>query len=160
MPQNFFLKSIVRLPGRPHLLHAPRLAISLKGEETVETERRKFTRFLAQDQAFAVLRPHFTKLGKIKDISRGGLAFEYVAHEGQKRGSSEIDILITGDRFYLPKIPSKKIYNIKIGEENEISIDRFDRFETRRCGLQFGELTEEQAAQLNFFLKNHTTGTA
>jgi len=96
-------------------------------------------------------------LGKIKDISRGGLAFEYIAHEGQKRGSSEIDILITGDRFYLPKIPSKKIYDIKIGEENEISIDRL---ETRRCGLQFGELTEEQAAQLDFFLKNHTTGTA
>ncbi len=123
----------------------------------METERRKFRRFLAQNAAFAVLRPHFTMLGKIKDISRGGLAFEYIAHEGQKRGSSEIDILITGDRFYLPKIPSQKIYDIKIGEENQTLIDRF---ETRRCGLQFGELTEEQADELEFFLNNYTTGTA
>ena len=31
--------------------------------------------------------------------------------------------------------------------------------EKRRCGLQFGELTEEQAAQLESFLVNHTRGT-
>ena len=125
----------------------------------MKTERRKFTRFLAQNTAFAVLRPHFTKLGKIKDISRGGLAFEYeyIAYEGRKEDSSGTDIFLSAGRFYLFRIPSKIIYDIKIVEENQTFIDRFER---RRCGLQFGELTEEQAAQMEFFLNNHTTGTA
>jgi hypothetical protein len=123
----------------------------------VKTERRKFTRFLAQDKAFAVLRPHFTKLGKIKDISGHGLMFEYVAYEGQKEDSSGIDIFLSGDLFYLAKIPCEIRYDIKIAERYQTSIDRIER---RRCGLQFGELIEEQAAQLEFFLKNHTTGTA
>ncbi len=123
----------------------------------METERRKFTRFLAQDTAFAVLRPHFTKLGKIKDISEGGLAFEYIAYEGQKEDSSGIDIFLSGNGFYLGRIPCKIRYDIKISERYQTSTDHM---EMRRCGLQFGELTEEQAAQLEFFLKNHTTAMA
>ena len=129
----------------------------VKGQKGVETERRKFMRFLAQDKAFAVLRPHFTKLGKIKDISGGGLAFEYIAYEGQKEGSLGIDIFLSNNRFYLARLPCKIRYDIKIAERHKISMDRIER---RRCGLQFGELAEEQAAQLKFFLKNHTTGTA
>jgi hypothetical protein len=92
-------------------------------------------------------------LGKVKDISRGGMALEYVLIETQYGGSSEIDIFLSGDSFYLPRIPSKIIYDIKI-------VEKFRSLETRRCGVQFGDLTEEQAANLDFFLKNHTTGTA
>ena len=32
--------------------------------------------------------------------------------------------------------------------------------EIKPCGVQFGDLTEEQAAELEFFLNNHTTETA
>jgi len=119
----------------------------------MEAERRKFRRLLAQDLTFAVLRPHFTNLGKVKDISEGGLAFEYILNETQNPASTEIDIFVSGNRFYLPRIPCKIIYDMEIVEEYE-SVER------RRCGLQFGALTKEQAAKLDFFLKNHTTGTA
>ena len=131
---------MARLPDRLHPFHGLRLTTSSMEEKRVETERRKFTRFLAQDTAFAVLRPHFTKLGKIKDISEGGLAFEYIAYKGQKEDSSGTDIFLSSDRFYLGRIPCKIRYDIKIAERYQISIDRIER---RRCGLQFGELTEE-----------------
>ena len=157
MSQDFFLRPISRLSDRLNSFHEVRLTISSMGEKRVETERRKFTRFLVQDTAFAVLRPQFTKLGKIKDISEGGLAFDYIAYEGQRQHSSGIDIFLSGDHFYLGKIPCKIRYDIKIAERQQTSIDRIER---RRCGLQFGKLTEEQAAQLKFFLKNQTTGTA
>jgi hypothetical protein len=157
MSQDFFLKSMAVLPDRLHPFHALRLTISPMGGKRVETERRKFMRFLAQGTAFAVLRPHFTKLGKIKDISEGGLAFEYIAYERQKENSSGIDIFLSDNGFYLGRIPCKIRYDIKIAERYQTSTDRIER---RRCGLQFGELTEEQAAQLKFFLKNHTTATA
>jgi hypothetical protein len=123
----------------------------------VQDERRRLRRCFPRNTAFAVLRPHFTKLGKIKDINRDGLAFHYIAHQEQKRDSSDIDIFLSGDRFYLSKIPSEIIYDIKIVEENNVFLDAF---ETRRCGLKFGELTRDQALQLEFFLKNHTNGTA
>jgi hypothetical protein len=144
-------------PDRLHPFHGPRSTIAPMGEETVETERRKFIRFLAQETAFAVLRPDFTKLGKIKDISEGGLAFHHVAYERQNEESSAIDIFLTGNRFYLGRVPCKIRYDIKLDERYQIPIDRIER---RRCGVQFGPFTEEQTAKLSFFLKNHVTGTA
>jgi hypothetical protein len=127
-----------------------------KGER-VETEKRKFERYLAQDLAFAVFRPSFTKLGKIKDISKGGLAFEYVTPEGQMEDSTEIDIFISGTRFHMARVPAKTMYDTKVVNQDY----RFAPFvERRRCGVQFGELTEEEAAQLGHFLETHTTGLA
>jgi len=122
----------------------------------METERRKLTRLLAQDTAFAVLRPDFTKIGKIKGISRDGLAFEYIAYEGQQKDASKMDIFLSEDGgLHLFQIPCKIIHDFKV-DDYPISTQHV---EIRRCGLQFGELTEEQAAELEFFLKNYTTGT-
>ncbi len=42
------------------------------------SERRKYTRFLAEEDGYAALGANFTKVGKLKDISIGGLAFEYI----------------------------------------------------------------------------------
>ena len=42
-------------------------------------ERRKYVRFLAQDNTFAALRIGFKKVGKIDDISINGLAFSYLS---------------------------------------------------------------------------------
>lgn len=50
----------------------------------METERRKFSRFLVQDTAFTSLRSDFTKVEKIKDIRSDGLAFQYFGYEGQQ----------------------------------------------------------------------------
>jgi hypothetical protein len=121
----------------------------------VETEKRKFERYLAQDLAFAVFRPRFVKLGKITDISRGGLAFEYVTTEGEIEDSSEIDIFMSGARFHMTRVPAKTIYDSKMVSHDYTFAPFVER---RRCGVQFGELTEEQAMQLEDFLKAHTTG--
>ena len=117
----------------------------------METEQRKFKRLLPQNLTFAVIRPHFSNLGKVKDISKGGLALEYVLNETQNAGSSEIDIFLTDDSLYLRSIPSKIIYDREIDEE-------YQSVETWRCGLQFGDLTPTQKSQLEYFLQNHTKG--
>ena len=127
-----------------------------KGEE-VETEKRKFRRFLAQDMAFAVFRPHFSKLGKIKDISGSGMAFEYVTFEGAKEDSGEIDLFVSGARFHLPRMPAQTVYDNSVANDH-YSFSPF--VERRRCGVKFGELTEEQNTQLRHFLETHTTGLA
>jgi hypothetical protein len=123
----------------------------------VETDKRKFERYLAQDLAFAVFRPRFTKLGKIKDISAGGLSFEYVSTEGEIEDSSEIDIFMSGSRFHMTRVPAKTVYDSTVISHDYTFAPLVQR---RRCGLQFGELTEEQSEQLKDFLKTHTTGLA
>jgi hypothetical protein len=127
-----------------------------KGEQ-VESEKRKFRRFLAQDMAFAVFRPYFTKLGKIKDIGKGGMAFEYVTFEGPKEDTAEMDIFVSGARFHLAKIPVHTIYDSSVVNDHYT----FSPFvERRRCGVRFGELTDEQTSQLKHFLETHTSGLA
>ncbi|HID29613.1 MAG TPA: PilZ domain-containing protein [Desulfobacterales bacterium] len=121
------------------------------------SERRKSGRFLAQDRAFAVLRPDFARLGKIKDISEGGLSFEYIAHQEEEQDASELDIFLSEGSFHLSKMPCSIIYDIRMREGHQTSAARIQR---RRCGLHFGRLTQEQARQLDFFLKNHTRGSA
>jgi hypothetical protein len=121
--------------------------------DAVEAERRKFRRLLPQKLTFAVFRPHFTKLGKVKDICKGGLAFDYILDETQNPGSSEIDVFIFGDHFYLPRIPSKIVYDMPIVEE-------YRSLKKRRCGLQFVDLTDAQAIELDSFLENYTTEKA
>ena len=115
----------------------------------METEQRKFKRLLPRNLTFAIIWPHYNNLGKVKDISRGGLAYEYILYETKNKGSAEIDIFLSDHNFYLPRIPSKIIYDTK-------KVENFQSVEMRRCGVQFGDLTEEQAANLDLLLKNHT----
>jgi hypothetical protein len=125
--------------------------------ETVKTENRKFERYVVEHLAFAVFRPGFKKLGKIKDISWGGLAFEYITSEGRMEDSLEIDIFISGARFHMSRVPTKPIYDTKV-VTREPTFAPF--LEKRRCGVRFGKLTAEQVAQLAHFLETHTTGLA
>ena len=115
------------------------------------TERRKFRRLLPREWTFAVFRPHYANLGKVKDISIGGLALEYDLNETQNKGSLEIDIFLADDSLYLRRIPSKTIYYREIDEE-------YRRVKKKRCGLQFGYLTPIKKSQIEYFLQNYTKG--
>ena len=115
------------------------------------TERRKFKRLLPRDLTFAVFRPHFSNLGKVIDISIGGLALVYVLNETKNKGSSEIDIFLPGNFLYLLRIPSKIIYDREIDEE-------YRSVKKKRCGLQFDDLTPIKKSQIEYFLQNYTKG--
>jgi hypothetical protein len=124
----------------------------------MERERRKFKRLSVLDTAFAVFSPNYAKLGKIKDISRGGLSFEYIGEEGLEveDDSSQIDILFSGGGLYMTEIPVKTTNDIRIQKSHTFT----SRVQIRRCGVQFGELTLGQTALLDFLLGSYTTGPA
>jgi len=122
----------------------------------MNTERRQFRRFLTDNRAFACLRPDFGRLGKIKDISKGGLAFGYLSSDGLREEPSEIDIFLSGDGFYLPNVPCRVIYDFQIGENFIPTSFLHDRL----CGVGFGQLTEGQKSKLQLFLSKYVTGAA
>ena len=119
-------------------------------------ERRKHKRFQVKDGAFAVAmppQPCSTPLGQIIDVSRGGLAFRYIAGEEGSNGSFELVILLANNNFHSDKVPFETISDFEIA--NEVP---FSSITMRRRGVQFGKLTDKQISQLDYFIRNHAIG--
>ena len=117
------------------------------------SDRRKTKRFKASYGAYAVLGPETSKLGQIKDISMQGLAFKYLADEARPNGGGrELDIIIHQNRFCVKSIPIQTVSDFELAKENALSTVRL-----RQQGVQFGNLTSDQASQLEFILKHHTS---
>ncbi len=113
-------------------------------------EQRKYFRFL-QDITVVALWSNSINWGKLKDISRDGLVFEYITDEEPKEENSQVDIFLSGNKFHLSNLPCKIVYDILIREENY----QFNKLVmTRRCGVKFKKLTTIQSKQLELFLKN------
>lgn len=126
-------------------------------------DKRKYNRFLAQEDAFAAL--GFSTVGKVKDISMGGLAFEYLdLSENSDQVSSHRDtfeplpvtIFLSKNDFHLPNVPCKTIYDIN-ASESDSSQKFITSLKHRLCGVKFGTLSEDIMAKLEFFLQNHAT---
>jgi len=118
-------------------------------------ERRRLKRFIVRDGAFAVLMPGSNKLGQILDLGKGGLSFLYIDTGQAADGSTALDIYVTGNEFYLSKIPVHVISDVRV--PNKIPVNPIVM---RRQGIQFGELTPEQAFSLESFMQQYATGEA
>jgi len=114
-------------------------------------DRRKHTRYKVNKDAFAVIRTSDNKLGKIRDVSKGGLSFEYIMKGDPAEGFSELDIFTTENDFYLKLLPVQVIMDSSMEPEHA-----FSSLEMRRLGVRFGEMTPNQLSKLDYFLQHHT----
>ena len=114
-------------------------------------ERRKHTRFKVKGGAFAVSTPDCKNLGQIKDISKGGLAFQFIENGEQTKGSIEIEIFSTVGDFYLKKLPVRTVLDFEV--DNTVSSNSMVM---RQWSMQFGELNYFQKLLLDFFLQKYT----
>lgn len=110
-------------------------------EKSRGQERRSSARFSVNDGVLAI---HANKPGRILDISKGGVSFEYRDGEEWPEGELTLDILYGEKDFYLDVLPVKTV------------ADRSARNPGKgihRRSLQFGRLSAGQQKQLNYFLK-------
>ena len=117
-------------------------------------EKRKYARASPLGNAFAALGRRYTKVGRIKDLSLGGLAFEYISESEKDRDSSRIDIFIIGDVFHLYNIPCEVVYDVQL----PVPIENYESINispTKRCGVKFGVFTDDDLAQMKLFLEFH-----
>jgi hypothetical protein len=118
-------------------------------------EKRKYERVTPLGNAFAALGRGYSKIGRIKDISLGGLAFEYISAAGTDRDASQVDIFLIGDVFHLYNIPCEVVYDIS--NRNLLKdIESIKVSSAQRCGVQFTGLTEDDEAQMKLFLEYQT----
>ncbi len=115
-------------------------------------ERRFHERFQVQQGIYALLKNGSSKLGQIKNISKGGLAFMYINDGEQIHEPTEVDIFLSGHGFLFKGIPCKKISDIHV--DNFVP---FSTFEMRQLGVQFGEASLNQLAHLDSFIEKYTT---
>jgi len=120
----------------------------------MKTEHRKSENFLAPENAFVALYGQSIKVGKLVDISLGGLSFEHIYEDFSTINSKELEISFWVGDFRLAKFPCQIVYNIEVPPAPEYEFLTI-RLKTYRCGVEFKNLTDEQKEQLNEFLKKY-----
>jgi hypothetical protein len=115
------------------------------------TERRSHERFQVQQGVYALLKDGSSKLGQIKNISKGGLAFMYINDGEQLKEPTEVDIFLSGHGFILKGISCKKISDIHV--DNYVP---FSTFEMRQLGVQFLEVSQNQSTRLDTFIEKYS----
>jgi hypothetical protein len=118
--------------------------------EEVDGERRMHRRVRVEEEVLAALRQGFTRIGKVRDISPGGLSFEHVYEDPIPESlKGRVTILMDGVR--VPDIPCQVVYDIPAPIPEEYS-SFIIRLQPRRCGVKFEELNDEQKKRLEEFL--------
>jgi len=119
----------------------------------MNAERREQKRFRPKKMTFIAFKPRFVKLGKILDISEGGLCFQYLAKDDQIGDTAvQADIFMSDNGYYLPDVACKMVWDTEAKEKMTFPIG----FQNRLCGLQFVSLTKDQRDKLEFYLQEHT----
>ena len=117
-------------------------------------EKRKYVRFPAQRDTYAAIGSSFTKIGKIRNISMGGLAFDCYSDTCDKEDARDCDtavIIFTEDKLITEKIPCRMIYNFPKSSSNSL---------VKQYGLKFMTIQENQSKRLEYFINNYTQGIA
>ena len=106
-------------------------------------ERRKFPRYVVEEETALFTEPKIVLSDSLVDVSQGGLAFNY-----EDKKPFNIGVLvrmdIIRDDVTILNIPVKIISDIEIQNPAELS---------RRCGVEFGQLSREQQEKIAFLLK-------
>ena len=90
------------------------------------------------------------KMGRINNISMGGLVFCYIESQAQSYESSVLDILFADCGFYLGNVSFKTISDIALPEDVPI-----DSVKMKQLRVQFKKITPHQKIQLDYFIRNH-----
>jgi hypothetical protein len=124
-------------------------------------ENRKYIRFKTQDSTYAALGIHFSKVGKLKNLSINGLSFVYIESKQKESetDSSIVSIFNSEDRFFLSHLPCKLIYDRPICTlANKVCPKQ--NYTIRKCGILFTAIEPHQREKLDFFLESYTCGLA
>jgi len=112
-------------------------------------EKRKFKRLKGKEGAFAAfIKPNeIVNMGQIQDISMGGLCFRYLSTREDNTECSHIKIFGSNDRFiHLDRVQCRIVY------DHEIPEGSWEQISTRRCGVEFENLSLKHLSTLKEFL--------
>lgn len=121
----------------------------------MKQELRAHERRIPTGNVYAALGRDYERVGKLIDLSLGGLAFVYMSDGNSKMELSQIDIFKVGEVFSLHNLSCEIVYDIPLPPLKD-SIESLKQSHNHRCGVKFDNLTKENNLQLGLFLESHT----
>jgi hypothetical protein len=124
--------------------------------EASVTERRKYKRFQVAKRALVVTRPYYTRMGRIMDVSMGGLSFSYLESRQTSQESFQLDVLSEDFSALVRELP------FEIVSERHDETGPFSSGSTpvKRCRVRFKGLTGQQKSGLQSFIEKHAFAEA
>ena len=112
-------------------------------------DRRKHKRFHAKEPTYVkLLAASQEDVGQLLDISKGGLSLRYFVKEEKPQDYSDLGLFSSGGNLIIDEVPFRKIVDTELVNNIPFSTITF-----RRYGVQFENLTPDQTAKLDYFLK-------
>ena len=111
-------------------------------------ERRKYHRFNVQHASIAS--SPLKVIGPIMNISMGGLAFYYVSSRENSKKTDRLNIFASDHTFRLNSVPFEVVWDVPMPNSF-----RLGNIALRHCGVKFGNLTNQQKADLRYFIQNY-----
>ena len=112
--------------------------------------RREHLRYPVEGDEIFVLGRHSRNVAAVRNISIGGLQFEYVNGAYESDHWTQIDIIGEWqDRLTLPCLECQIVYDIKTLLES----GTYTGLDVRCCGVRFVGLTEDQKKNLHQVLR-------
>ncbi len=121
-------------------------------EEIKKVERRQNKRFQANEGLFIVTEPYTSVHGRIIDISKGGLAFQYIESRDRPDKRFKLSIFLKKHGFLIENVNVETVSDIEITYFSQITF-----LSLRRCGVRFVGLKKKQVLQLENIIEFHTT---
>ncbi len=126
---------------------------------TNKPERRKHTRYLIKNGAYATISPDSTKLGQIVDISMGGLAFKYIdAKSNKSKTNIHETLFLSSMGYYVGDIEFKTIADYE-ASGSEIPEAPSNAMKIRIRHVKFTDLKLKQLFDLDYYIENNATET-
>jgi len=121
--------------------------------EKTGRERRRHERYSTNGSFFITFRPHFDRIGAVRDISLSGVALEYSVIQEYSDLSDKVwvDIFCSSKKLELSNVPCRLIYDERVESDKGF----LKTIETRRCGLEFAGMQPHQAMRLEDELKQY-----
>jgi len=118
-------------------------------------EQRRHARFRVPLLSAYVMLPrpgsHSPIVGSIVDIGMGGVSFCYIAGDERPDASSHLDILLPDRSFHLDSMPVRTVSSdFQLEHQTPVHVA------ARRCGVTFGEMTDDQKLDLTYFIQTLT----
>ena len=117
-------------------------------ENQMTVERRMHKRFKVREDIFAVFGKDSQTMGRIVDISKGGLAFNHNGGKIELLGMSVLSLLFADQKAMHISHTSLK-FKSRIVSDNETVKKGNSNHSKRRCAVQFDDLTWYQHTSLN-----------
>lgn len=121
-------------------------------EQQAGRDRRKERRYEVPATTYVGLGAACDEIGHILDISLEGLSFSYAADKKPASDIVECDLFMAGSPFYLHGLECETVWDTDTAYETQFSANN-----VRLRGVKFTALSDNQKAQLKYFIENHTS---